>query len=1049
MEEKEEQLLHAAEFGQALLQRTEELQEENETIARAAEEHEYRAKELKRNLDQLAEEAAEKESALERARLSLALREQEVEERMQSLEGTEAEKAAQVVEAQEEAEAAKADAAQQIAQLKAQATEIQAREAEMREAREEEERQRVAVQKKQREAEEQLAKQKELQQRQSDTMRQAARQLEAERAQKKQIETQLTEERKAAEERLEREKRDLLMRSTADFHRMREMVATPGQVFSPDGMDDPDVLQSPSLRESVERTESSERHKIETSELAERNRELERKLAEASDAPPPSPTGSELEPEPEPKPEQDPDSVLAQAKACLTRGNEHMNSHEMEEALEGFEAGLQLLDAEAAPGAEQPQDEDGTAPETVPAQSSPGVAALRAELEERRSRAQQLLDRKETEFKLRLLLEKGRENMTGMRYSSALTAFKAGLQLCSEASNAALRKELQAEEAKAVKARAEQKGKKREETQQQQEATKRGWLWKKGDKFKAFKKRFFVLDHSGPNGASQLEYFEREGGDSKGFVDLSGLTFDAVRPFTTDNMQFQIVTSAGRTFDLLAPSYRDRQRWAAAIHWAIDPVRAREEYGDGKKYQEWREEEEGMYVVLSVTQAAAGPGEDASSKTKTYYEVRVRHHRRITSVSKRYSDFDELHTHLNKTSQEYKAVLSGHVLSHDMGVTVNFLGAAGQGGGLEFPKKTWFDSSGSDADIINERKEKLSRWLQRVVMIEGLKDEPQLLEFIGAQPSRDTIVTPREDRDAPPWESEQEFELLDATAELRGVVEQLIRSDVAEAESGDGDGGSSAWCMENLAVTSVQRVHNKVLWEDFRRRQDTIRHRGMQESTPQLGDRPTIQQWAARGYLSAPRAAATAAGGGGGGGGGGAAAAAAAGGGGSQLEESPFTRVVDDTDVNELRLWHGTNVDTAETLVQYGFGLSDTNGRYGAGDYFSDCSSTAQEHCNRTATAPAASGGEMVLDDAEDGIHTMLLCRVTCGAPYLTATTHQGDRRPPPNAANHNLPFDSIFAEMGVADGGKQQHNEVVVFNGQQVYPELLVHYTAKPDVAL
>ena len=33
MEEKEEQLLHAAEFGQALLQRT-ELQEENDAIAR-------------------------------------------------------------------------------------------------------------------------------------------------------------------------------------------------------------------------------------------------------------------------------------------------------------------------------------------------------------------------------------------------------------------------------------------------------------------------------------------------------------------------------------------------------------------------------------------------------------------------------------------------------------------------------------------------------------------------------------------------------------------------------------------------------------------------------------------------------------------------------------------------------------------------------------------------------------------------------------------------------------------------------------------------------
>ena len=64
MEEKEEQLRLAAEFGQTLLERTEELQEENEEMERekeaavaAAEEHEYRTQELEANLGRLADEA--------------------------------------------------------------------------------------------------------------------------------------------------------------------------------------------------------------------------------------------------------------------------------------------------------------------------------------------------------------------------------------------------------------------------------------------------------------------------------------------------------------------------------------------------------------------------------------------------------------------------------------------------------------------------------------------------------------------------------------------------------------------------------------------------------------------------------------------------------------------------------------------------------------------------------------------------------------------------------------------------------------------------------
>ena len=38
--------------------------------------------------------------------------------------------------------------------------------------------------------------------------------------------------------------------------------------------------------------------------------------------------------------------------------------------------------------------------------------------------------------------------------------------------------------------------------------------------------------------------------------------------------------------------------------------------------------------------------------------------------------------------------------------------------------------------------------------------------------------------------------------------------------------------------------------------------------------------------------------------------------------------------------------------------------------------------------------------------------------------------------------YDSIFAQSGVANNGSQMHNEYVVFNRDQVYPEYLVTFT-------
>eukprot|EP00961_Rhodomonas_salina_P198420 2676985-Rhodomonas_salina.1 len=48
----------------------------------------------------------------------------------------------------------------------------------------------------------------------------------------------------------------------------------------------------------------------------------------------------------------------------------------------------------------------------------------------------------------------------------------------------------------------------------------------------------------------------------------------------------------------------------------------------------------------------------------------------------------------------------------------------------------------------------------------------------------------------------------------------------------------------------------------------------------------------------------------------------------------------------------------------------------------------------------------------------------------------------PDNIQTTDRPCDSIFAERRVANNGNQEHNEYVVFENSQVYPEYLVQFT-------
>ena len=98
LEEKENQLRLAAEFGQSLLERTEELQEQNvaterekEELQTALQEHEFRIQELSDNAAMLSEESAAKDAQLAATQAELDAKVKALEEATTNITGDVAE----------------------------------------------------------------------------------------------------------------------------------------------------------------------------------------------------------------------------------------------------------------------------------------------------------------------------------------------------------------------------------------------------------------------------------------------------------------------------------------------------------------------------------------------------------------------------------------------------------------------------------------------------------------------------------------------------------------------------------------------------------------------------------------------------------------------------------------------------------------------------------------------------------------------------------------------------------------------------------------------
>ena len=121
---------------------------------------------------------------------------------------------------------------------------------------------------------------------------------------------------------------------------------------------------------------------------------------------------------------------------------------------------------------------------------------------------------------------------------------------------------------------------------------------------------------------------------------------------------------------------------------------------------------------------------------------------------------------------------------------------------------------------------------------------------------------------------------------------------------------------------------------------------------------------------------------------------------------------------NEAILIHGTDKETARTILQQGFDhrVGRLTGRYGAGCYFAE---DYEKSC-KYMKADAA------------GRRYLILTRVCLGLPFVAAQEMRWARRPPTMAASGKM-ADSV---IGV---GGSRYREFIVYDNRQCLPELLV----------
>ena len=139
--------------------------------------------------------------------------------------------------------------------------------------------------------------------------------------------------------------------------------------------------------------------------------------------------------------------------------------------------------------------------------------------------------------------------------------------------------------------------------------------------------------------------------------------------------------------------------------------------------------------------------------------------------------------------------------------------------------------------------------------------------------------------------------------------------------------------------------------------------------------------------------------------------------------------------LNERFLFHGTKREYADIIVNHGFDerLASLGGLYGAGVYH------ASQGCKAAQYAPKQY--RTIWD--ETPVKTLIVSRVILGDPQRARGSMNNIRRPGENQRKgRGVTYDSVVAES--SSNSSQLHNEFIVYDRTQVYPEYVLSVVEK-----
>ena len=163
-----------------------------------------------------------------------------------------------------------------------------------------------------------------------------------------------------------------------------------------------------------------------------------------------------------------------------------------------------------------------------------------------------------------------------------------------------------------------------------------------------------------------------------------------------------------------------------------------------------------------------------------------------------------------------------------------------------------------------------------------------------------------------------------------------------------------------------------------------------------------------------------------------------------------------DPKANEFYLFHGLNENATPGITRFGFDprYCSLKGMFGAGVYFADNSSKANQYCHGgSCTASGFLTGRAQCKCKKTEEASMLLCRVALGDPFIEMKYRgngEGEywhgRRCEVERSGRGQTgvFNSVIGESQANGGSPLLLREYIVYDSAQVYPEYIIYYHRK-----